>query len=356
MAEIVHHGGNVYAETSKYNYAPGWFLLLRLLRWVANHWRDPALAFGYGVATFLSLVDLALGAILLRRFGPGAALYFLFNPVSILISGYHRQFGSVALLLGFVAVLAFERAGPGDQSARDGGLGKARWAGLGALGASLLAKHVLFAFPFWLAVRQPRRRERLLVLFVPPAIFFVSFLPYLGEGGARGILENVFLYKARFEIPLLGGWLPAYVVEELPLVVSVLSTVVFLAALVAGAWIFEGTPPVRALLLYTALLVAFSPAAANQYLALVVSFVAVYRNPFTVLFTVVASLHLMIDRQGLHLAALERWVPEAAVGFPVLVALLLLGIVWALRRDRLVASLRASTERLGERIRRFVAP
>ena len=359
VAEIVHRGGNVYAETAKYNYAPAWFYLLGAFRWVAHRFADPALAFGYVVPAFLSLVDLALGALLLRRFGPGAALCFLFHPVSILITGYHRQFGSLALLLGFLSVLAFERGRPEDQDGWDGGLrgpGRARWVGVGALGASLIAKHALFAFPFWMAVRQRRRRARLLVLFVPPALFLASFLPYLGGGGARGILENVFLYKARFEIPLLGAWLPAIVVEELPLVVSVLSTLVFLGALVAGAWIFEREPPARALLLYTALLVAFAPGAANQYLALVVPFVAVYRNPFTALFTVVASLHLLIDRKGLHLAALGHWVPAAAVGFPVQVALLLAGVVWIMKRDRLLAYFRGLTEGLRERIRCFLEP
>ena len=359
VAEIVHRGGNVYAETAKYNYAPAWFYLLGAFRWVAHRFANPALAFGYVVPAFLSLVDLALGAILLRRFGPVAALCFLFHPVSILITGYHRQFGSLALLVGFLSALAFESGREEAGGAWDGGLdgpGKARWAGVGALGASLIAKHALFAFPFWLAVRQRTRRVRLLVLFVPPALFLASFLPYLGGGGARGILDDVFLYKARFEIPLLGSWLPAIVVEDLPLLVSVLSTLAFLGALVAGAWIFERERPTRALLLYTALLVAFAPGAANQYLALVVPFVVVYRNPFTVLFTVVASLHLLIDRYGLHLAALGHWVPAAAVGFPVQVALLLAAVLWVWKRDRILASLHALVATLRERIRLFVGP
>ncbi len=356
VADILERGGNVYADTQRYNYGPVWFHLLELFRFLARWFPDPALAFGYVISSFLSLVDLALGAMLLRRFGTGAALCFLFNPISILISGYHRQFGALALLLGFLAALAFERAGREGEGSPAAGLGRARWAGLGALGASLVTKHLFFAFPFWLAVRQRRRRARLLVLFVPPAIFFLSFLPYLGGGGARGILEHVFLYKARFDVPLLTAWLPAIVVEQLPLVVNLLSTFVFLTALVAGAWIFEEESATRAALLYTVLLVVFAPATANQYLALVVPFVAVYRNPFTALFTVVASLHLMIDRDGLQMAALGKWLPAAAVGFPVQIALLLAGLVWAFKRDRLLASARGLAQNVRRRLERFFEP
>ena len=182
VADLVHHGKNVYASTARYNYGPVWFHLLGGLRWLAQRFPDPYLAFGYAITAFLSLVDLALGALLLRRFGPGAALYFLLHPVSIIISGYHRQFGSVALLLGFLAALAFERAEGEDKGVGAAGLGSRRWTGLAALSASLVVKHALFAFPFWLAVRQRTRRGRLLVLFVPPAIFFASFVPYLGGG------------------------------------------------------------------------------------------------------------------------------------------------------------------------------
>jgi len=354
VAKIVERGGNVYAETNRYNYGPIWFHLLHALRWLAGRFDQPIVAFGYILSGFLALVDLAIGAILLRRFGRVAALCFLFNPVSILISGYHRQFDALALLLGLLAVLAFDRARTVDEGLDDGRLGRRRWLGLGALGASLVTKHVLFAFPFWLAVRQRRLRERLLVLLVPVGIFFVAFAPYV-SGGLRGIVGNVFLYRGRLENPLLLGWLPAYVVDNYSFVLRLLSTLVFLGALAVGAWLFKGKTAPRALLFYTVILVAFSPSVANQYLAIVVPFVSVYRNPPTVLYTVTASLYLLMARRGLHLATLALWIPPDVVGYQLQVGLLLAGLVWAVRGPPSADGLRRGIGWLRERVWSFFA-
>ena len=155
-------------------------------------------------------------------------------------------------------------------------------------------------------------------------------------------------------MPLLTGWLPAIVVQHLSLAIHFASTLVFLGALIAGAWIFERERPVRGLLFYTALLVAFSPAAANQYLTLAVPFVVVYRNVFTAGFTVVASLHLLIDRNGLHLPWLSHWLPADAVGYSVQVALLLAGVIWALKREAILDWFGALSGRLRERVRHFL--
>lgn len=316
VAGIIEEGGNVYAETHRYNYGPIWFHFLDLFRSIAAFFPSPALVFRTLISLFLSGVDVALFAVLYRRFGLGAATYFLLHPVSIIISGYHRQFEGFALLLGLLAALAF------DGAARRG-LDRTKGAGLGALTASLATKHLLFAYSFWLAVKERRLRDRLVVLFLPPILFFLSFLPYWSEG-KEGIIEHVFLYESFANAPLLQGWFPPLLAALVP------AWLPFLAALVLGAWTFRDLDATRSLLFYCALLVVFAPALANQQLVIPVLFVVVYRNPFTILYSGIASLHLLIDSDGLRMFSLTRVVPAWAVGYQMQVGILLLGIVWAL--------------------------
>jgi hypothetical protein len=102
-------------------------------------------------------------------------------------------------------------------------------------------------------------------------------------------------------------------------------------------------PPVRSVLLYTATLVAFSPAVANQYLAIPIAFCAVYRNAFSLLYMALASVYLTA---GLKLWGLDRWVPLNLIGYPMQCSLLAMAIVWVLwsrwdpeRRNRLTGKI-----------------
>jgi len=50
------------------------------------------------------------------------------------------------------------------------------------LGLSLATKHVLFAFPFWLAVKQKGLGQKVIVVLVPVLVFLSGFAPYWHEG------------------------------------------------------------------------------------------------------------------------------------------------------------------------------
>src|SRR5512146_1412095 len=76
VAGITARGGNVYAETARYNYGPIWFGVLRALHSVSpSDLRLPIVA-------LLSLTDTGIFLILWRRFGPFAAFLFFLNPIS----------------------------------------------------------------------------------------------------------------------------------------------------------------------------------------------------------------------------------------------------------------------------------
>src|SRR5438067_1863227 len=58
VGDIVTSGGNVYAETQRYNYGPVWFLILGALHWVASFTADPVGLFRSGIVAVLTVADL----------------------------------------------------------------------------------------------------------------------------------------------------------------------------------------------------------------------------------------------------------------------------------------------------------
>ncbi len=321
---IVERGDSVYASTRNYNYGPVWFHILYGLSRLALLRPDPGAAFLLLLSAFLTAVDLGIFTLLRRRVGDRIALLFFLNPVSVVISGYHRQFGNLALLLGLLAAELF------DHSGRER-LDRRKWAGMAILGLSLATKHVLFAFPWWLAVKQRRVRHKLIVLFVPVLLFAAAFVPYWAEG-RHGIIRNVLLYKSLDNEPLWNWVLPPLLAGAVP---ARLGLVIGLA--VAGVAL-RRTDAFRSLLFYTAFLLILSPAIANQYLALVMPFAVCFLNPFTALYTLVAGAFLVVAPDGLGLAPDLVFPWMYSTGYGLLVALLAGGLFWIRYRDQTIAA------------------
>lgn len=100
VVKIVQGGGNVYAETSRYNYGPIWFNILNILNFFGEYFR-------IGLILTLSLADILISCILWGKGFKLSALLFLFSPITIFISGYHNQFDNLAVLLAMLSVLIF---------------------------------------------------------------------------------------------------------------------------------------------------------------------------------------------------------------------------------------------------------
>lgn len=290
IAGITHHGGSVYASTWRYNYGPIWLTILHGLDVLARHDQN---VFRYFIAGFLSLVDVGIYLFLRRRFGGLAAVLFFLNPVSVIITGYHSQFDNLAVLFGLVAVCLM-----GDEF--DKPIDRKKFLGLVVLGISLTTKHVLFAFPCWLAVKQKGRREKLWTVLIPVLVFVVSFAPYWPEG-SQGIIQNVFMYRSVTTPFFYDMFMPTFVQFAFN------SQTVWLLMLVIFAFVYQKKNAIESLLLYTCLLVATAPATTNQYLAIPVAFVVTHLNLWTILYIVAATLHLATDYNGLGLSCISAW-------------------------------------------------
>ncbi len=223
--------GNVYAENVRYNYGPAWFYLLQILQMFTGLFPHPMVGMEYLLSGFLAFIDIGIYIILLRSFGLLAGIFFILNPVSIIITGYHRQFDNLAILLGMFAVLIYKDSFKLPLDRRKIG-------GLMVLGLSLMTKHVLFAFPLWLAVKQRGWKEKLIVLLVPVGIFLIGFLPY-GMGAADGVIDKVFLYEpySEFQNAPFWHWFVPNIIRFFTT-----PTFIFITFLIIGAFVFRKKP------------------------------------------------------------------------------------------------------------------
>lgn len=286
VADIVDRGGNVYAETDRYNYGPVWFYVLGLLERFSHVFADDEGAFRVSLIALLTAVDVGIWAILRRRYGLVASFLFFLSPISIVITGYHNQFDNLAVLLALAAMVVYAAAAI---------------PGLLLLGLSLTVKHVLLAFPLWLAIKERGLGRKVLALVVPPAILVLSFLPFLREGAA-GIVDNVVRYDSFDNAPFWHAVLPDVLQPLVP------PPVLFAAALLVLGFVWRGRDHVDSVLLYLLAVVVFAPAIANQYLAIAVPAAAGFSNAFFLTFQALGLWLLSIHPDGLH----HGWLTERA--------------------------------------------
>jgi hypothetical protein len=274
--------------------------------------------------------------ILTKKYGKKVGLLFFLNPISILITGYHGQFDNIAILLAMVGIWIF------GEKIEKKVTGK-KILGLITLGLSLMTKHIFFIFPLWLAIKQKGWKMKLLCLLVPLGVFAISFLPFISTG-FDGIVHNVFMYKSFDNGPFWYALAPAIITRFIP------KMVLFTATLVILAFVFRKKSNFVSLLTYTVAIVIFSPAIANQYLAIAIPFIAVNFNAFFALFTLLSSLFLTVDVSGLSQYWLKDFLPESLIGYNAQIVVLTIGFVFVYFRRQIVEKTRVIFHWCGEEI------
>lgn len=192
---IAGKGGNVYAETSRYNYSPVWFMVLLALKRIQL--ALPGVPFHFVVKSFLCSVDLlTLGVLLLiagiRKLPASkTAIFFYLSPVSFLITGYHGQFENFSMLMVLIGIFMYIRFASKPVL-------KAALLWLFATAGMIVKHNTLYELIICLHSSIKRYWVKMLLFMVSVVVFLSLFIPYW-DVGKKGIIENVFKYGSKGE-------------------------------------------------------------------------------------------------------------------------------------------------------------
>jgi hypothetical protein len=285
VVAILRRGGDLYVETSHYNYSPVWAHCLLALDGIA---RLLGCSFALALGGFLAAVDAATAVLLHRlagggRRGTSAALIFFANPVSVFCSSFHLQFDGVAILFLVFALVCAAKVSP------------SRAGTVAALSASIVVKHVTMFFPPLFLARSSRRGLRLAEALIPYACFAAVFLPFARTWPA--VRRNVFEYRGLAEdygtamlrkIPGVPAWLP---------------TAVFLAAVAAAIVLLirRDVEPARACLLLFLVMLLTIPGIVEYYFVWPIALGALFGGLGYAVYTLTVTAFFLGSPDGLNL-------------------------------------------------------
>jgi hypothetical protein len=283
VTDLFQNGEDFYI-TGRYNYAPIWINILSFLDSLPNFNIDLFDPLRIKVVLFLSFVDLFIFFLLRREHSFIIAAFFFLNPISIFISGFHNQFDNLAVLVGFIAILIYEK------NNKNFGFFVCSL----LLGISLCVKHVLFILPIWLAFKEKKFLKKVLIILIPYFIFLASFSFYIPEH-FESIVKNVFQYSSFNNGPFWNIYMP-YVVKFF---ISI--KVLFIASLFLFGLFIKGRPLKDIFYLYLLAVVVFSSAASNQYFAIPLIAIVVFWNRFYAAYTFACVILFLVDESSLQI-------------------------------------------------------
>ena len=208
--------GDFY-KNGRYNYTPFWINILVFLDSLPSFNLNSFDSLRIKVVLFLSLIDVIIFILLKKNYSLKIGILFFLNPITIFITGFHNHFDNLAVLLGFIAVLIYEK--------NNKNFGFIFCSLL--LGISLCAKHILFLFPIWIAYKEKNFIKKFLIIFIPYLIFLFSFWSYLPEQ-LDSILKNVFLYSSWDNGPFWGIFAPYFIHFFIPKKILFISSLLLL--------------------------------------------------------------------------------------------------------------------------------
>lgn len=318
VGKIFVNGGNVYAETSRYNYGPVWFLILGLFQSVASLFQNSFLVFRYLILLLLTFTDLGIWRLFYNRWGLLPAFLYFLNPISILTTGYYSQFDGLAFFLALLSISYLEKS--------DGlhGIRKHTLFGLFVMGLSLSTKHFLFFYPLWFIFRLKKAGKGILLYSLPYVVFLISFLPFISKGW-QGILTNVFQYSSLNNAPFWNVLIPDFLKREIS------PGILFYGAVIVGAWLFRKKNLWESFAYYGIILVLFSQAIAEQYFIYTLSFISLYFNPFFLIFIIIETLLMFLMALGgeYTIRPIGFFIYRGSFGFTWQIVFLALGFLYA---------------------------
>lgn len=292
VGEIVRNGGNVYAETLRYNYAPVFSFVQGFFYYISSFFENQNYVFRLFIMGFITCFEIALSFVLYKKYHSiRMAALMLLNPISIIITGYHNQFDIVAVFLGYTGCLFIN-----DKSET---FTKNDIIAILLISLSLITKHILFIFPLWMLLNTSlSTRKRIVYGTVPVLLFLLSFTPYL-HNGYSGIMNNVFLYKSFNNFPLMHVVLNGLHIEKF-------YTLFFIGLMVVLGFVTRKMRLKDQILYYFLGLVCFSSAITNQYLAIPVLSICILGGAYKHLYFSAIGFFVILHWDGLNIGSLYR--------------------------------------------------
>lgn len=281
VGSLVADGKNVYTQTTRYGYGPFWALALGVFKKLSLLFYNDLLVYRSLIILALSFADFLITILLIEYVGNFAILFFLFNPVSIYISGFHNQFDNVSIAVALCSFKLIEKY-------------RLQLKGYLLLGFSLIIKHIFLFFPIWLFIRAKNNKERL--LSVTPILFFLlSFVPFLfSANAASDIWKNVFIYQR----DLLYNFLPK----------SFLTTpLIILCFIVPFGFLFRNEKIQMQGFLYLLIFIATLINSGGQYLAIPLAAYAAINPLIGLLYTNIALLNIVFNSARLQLSLIAAF-------------------------------------------------
>ena len=283
VTDLFQNGEDFYI-TGRYNYAPVWIHILNFLDSLPDFNLDSFDPLRIKVVLLLSFVDLFIFFLLRREHSFLIATFFFLNPISIFITGFHNQFDNLAVLVGFIAILMYEK------NNKNFGF----FICCILLGLSLCIKHVLFFIPIWLAFKERNFLKKVLIIFIPYMLFLTSFVFYIPEH-FDSILKNVFQYSSFNNGPFWNIYVPYVVKFFIPI------KILFIASLFLFGLFIKNRSLKDIFYFYLLAVVVFSSAASNQYFAIPLIAIVIFWNRFYAAYTLVCVLLFLIDESSLKI-------------------------------------------------------
>lgn len=286
--DLFQNGENFYI-TGRYNYAPLWINILAFLDSLPSFNLNSFDSLRIKVVLFLSLIDVFIFLILNKFHSFKIAILFFLSPISIFITGFHNQFDVLAIFIGFLAILIYEKNAKNFSFLTCALL----------LGISLCAKHVLFLLPFWLAFKEKNFVKKIFIIFIPYFIFLLSFWSYIPEH-FHSILKNVFFYSSWNNGPFWAIFSPYFLYKQ--------KKILFIISLMLLGLFIHKKPIREIFYIYLIAMTVLSSAIANQYLAIPLIAIAVFWNLFYGAYTIASALLFLVDRTALKIEWLSVFI------------------------------------------------
>ncbi len=294
VGKSVSSGGTVYLDTFRYTTGPIWCYVLGGIYFIHDLLgMSETTSYHLMVTLFLSMVDVVTGYLVAKNSKPIYGLIVILNPASILISGFHTQFESFALIFAFLSWLITIKSESDSKNHLYAAI---------LVGISLTVKHILVFYPIWLfmANKDINLKNRLYYLVIPYVVFLGSFVPFMIDEAVRqGVIEHVFRYQSAIGTSLMGmvlSLLPDFIMKDLLGWIPVFSGMkfFFLITMLYTGFVVSRNRYKQLFPFYLVSMIVFTPSFADQYLVIPVIAMAMYIKHFEMkMYLAAISVYLM---------------------------------------------------------------